>query len=193
MSSGIGRAWFTLPGSPRSYTGRQMTISADVLRTHLDYTRWASARLLEAASALSDAELRRDFATADKSVLGTLTHIYGGDLIWLARVRCDGPPPFPREAFQDLSLLAATWTRVMEDWLDWARPLTDDDVLRDISYRDLKGNLWTTPLWQIVLHVVNHGTHHRGQAAGFLRSMGYVPPPLDLIAYYRQRTTPAAG
>jgi len=36
-----------------------------------------------------------------------------------------------------------------------------------------------------VLHVVNHGTHHRGQAAGFLRAMGYVPPPLDLIAYYR--------
>jgi uncharacterized damage-inducible protein DinB len=40
-------------------------------------------------------------------------------------------------------------------------------------------------LWKIVLHVVNHGTHHRGQASGFLRAMGHVPPPLDLIAYYR--------
>lgn len=170
-----------------------MTISADVLRTHLDYTCWASTRLLGAASALSDSEMRRDFGTADKTVLGTLAHIYGADRIWLARVRGDGPPLLPRDAFQDMSGLAARWNAVLQDWLDWARRLTDDDVVRAISYRDLKGNPWTTPLWQIVLHVVNHGTHHRGQAAGFLRSMGHVPPPLDLIAYYRERTTAAAG
>jgi uncharacterized damage-inducible protein DinB len=57
--------------------------------------------------------------------------------------------------------------------------------LHEVSYRDLKGNPWRTPLWQIVLHVVNHATHHRGQAAGFLRALGHAPPPLDLIAYYR--------
>jgi len=42
-----------------------------------------------------------------------------------------------------------------------------------------------TPLWQILLHVVNHATHHRGQVSGFLRAMGHTPPPLDLIAFYR--------
>jgi uncharacterized damage-inducible protein DinB len=41
------------------------------------------------------------------------------------------------------------------------------------------------PDWKLVFHVVNHATHHRGQVAGFLRTMGRVPPPLDLIAYYR--------
>lgn len=169
-----------------------MTISADVLRTHLDYTRWASARLLEAAGSLSDAELRRDFGTADKSVIGTLAHVYGADRIWLTRVRGDSPTSLPRDAFQDVGVLASKWKVLMQDWLEWARPLSDNDFLRDISYRDLKGNPWTTPLWQIVLHVVNHGTHHRGQAAGFLRSMGHVPPPLDLIAYYRERAA-AAG
>jgi uncharacterized damage-inducible protein DinB len=35
------------------------------------------------------------------------------------------------------------------------------------------------------LHLVNHGTHHRGQISGFLRAMDHTPPPLDLIAYYR--------
>ena len=40
------------------------------------------------------------------------------------------------------------------------------------------------PAWQIVMHVVNHGTHHRGAVSGFLRAMGKTPPKLDLIAYY---------
>jgi uncharacterized damage-inducible protein DinB len=53
--------------------------------------------------------------------------------------------------------------------------------------KDLRGNTWTQPFWQLVLHVVNHATHHRGQVSGFLRAMGRVPPPLDLVAFYRAR------
>ncbi len=54
-----------------------------------------------------------------------------------------------------------------------------------IEYKDLKGNPYQSPLWQIVLHLVNHGSHHRGQVSGMLRALGKTPPPLDLIAYYR--------
>jgi len=55
----------------------------------------------------------------------------------------------------------------------------------EISYSDMSGNPWKQPLWQLILHVVNHGTHHRGQVSGFLRAMGHVPPKLDLVNYYR--------
>jgi uncharacterized damage-inducible protein DinB len=54
----------------------------------------------------------------------------------------------------------------------------------------MRGNRWQQPPWQIVLHVVNHGTHHRGQVSGFLRAMGQTPPPVDLSMFYRTR---AAG
>jgi uncharacterized damage-inducible protein DinB len=50
----------------------------------------------------------------------------------------------------------------------------------------MRGRTWTQPIWQLVLHVVNHGTHHRGQVSGFLRTMGRVPPVLDLVAFYRR-------
>jgi uncharacterized damage-inducible protein DinB len=49
----------------------------------------------------------------------------------------------------------------------------------------MRGNPWRQPLGQLVLHVVNHGTHHRGQVSAFLRMMGHVPPKLDLVTYYR--------
>jgi len=170
-----------------------MAISGDVLRLHLDYNRWASARLLNAAAALTDADLQRDFGTADKSVTGTLTHIYGGDRVWLARVRGDASLTLPGAVFDDLAVLGNAWEEVSEGWADWARHLSDTDFERVLAYRDLKGNPWQTPLWQIVLHVVNHGTHHRGQVSGFLRAMGHVPQPLDLIAYYRELGLAAAG
>jgi len=54
-----------------------------------------------------------------------------------------------------------------------------------IEYKDMKGRPYSQPVWQILLHLVNHGTHHRGQVSGFLRAMDKTPAPLDLIAYYR--------
>jgi uncharacterized damage-inducible protein DinB len=162
-----------------------MTVSGDVLRLQLDYSRWASERLLDAAAGLSAAELPRDFGTADKSVIGTLAHIYGGDRVWLARVRGDAPLRLPGEECHDLAVLGPEWKTVSEGWREWARSMADSDFAGELAYCDLKGNPWRTPLWQIVLHVVNHATHHRAQVAGFLRAMGHVPPVLDLIAFYR--------
>jgi uncharacterized damage-inducible protein DinB len=58
------------------------------------------------------------------------------------------------------------------------------------TFKDLQGKEWTQPLWELVLHVVNHGTHHRGQVSGFLRTLGKEPPQLDMSFYDRQK---AAG
>jgi uncharacterized damage-inducible protein DinB len=158
-------------------------ISPSTARTHLAYTEWATERLIGAARTLSPDELRRDFGTADRSVLGTLTHVFGADRVWLARVR-GGMQEWPREC--SLEELALEWAALYGAWQEWAAGLTEASIAQEISYRDMKGNPWVSPVWQILLHVVNHGTHHRGQVAGFLRAMGKAPPVLDLVAFYRQ-------
>ena len=162
-----------------------MSVSADTLRLHIDYTAWATQRLLDDAAKLSPDELTRDFKTADKSVLDTLVHIYAADRIWLARVRGEQRATFVDPEDHDLTLLQSEWPALLERWKLWLRDFKDGDVARVIAYKDTKGNPYSQPVWQIVLHLVNHGTHHRGQVSGFLRSMDRTPPPLDLIAYYR--------
>ena len=161
-----------------------MAISADILRTHIHYTAWASQRLLQAAAQLSDEEVNRDFGTADRSVLGALTHVSRADRSWLARVKGDPRPQFPSET--SLATLQVEWPALHEQWNLWALGLTDQSALTEIVYQDLKGHTWKQPVWQLVLHLINHGTHHRGQVSGFLRAMGHTPPPLDLIFYYRE-------
>jgi uncharacterized damage-inducible protein DinB len=161
-----------------------MTVPAAILRTHLDYTFWASRALVEAARALSPEELTRDFGTADKSVLGTLVHVFAADRIWLARFLGE-PQKSTTAADYHLAVLENDWPALAQRWKQWAGELTDEGAGAVLSYSDMSGNRWNQPIWQLVLHVVNHGTHHRGQAAGFLRAMGRVPPKLDLVYYYR--------
>lgn len=162
-----------------------MNISADVLRTHIDYTAWASSLLVAAAAQLTEEELRRDYRTAHNSVLNTLVHIFAADRVWLGRIQGNPPPAFVTEADHHLLVLQNDWPELHQRWKQWALGLTDSTAGNLLSYSDLTGNRWQQPLWQILLHVVNHATHHRGQVIGFLRAMGHSPPKLDLVFYHR--------
>jgi uncharacterized damage-inducible protein DinB len=162
-----------------------MTISADVLRTHIAYSGWATGRLLESLAELTPEERIFDFQTADRSPLGTMVHIYRAELLWLARFHQHPQPDLP-SADMPLAQLQVDSAALQLRMEQWAATLTDASVQEDLSYRNMRGDPFTQPIWQLVLHVVNHATHHRGQVAGFLRSLGHKPPVLDLVFYYRQ-------
>ena len=162
------------------------TISADILREHLLYTAWASQRLVHAIEQIPTDQLTRDFETADHSILGTLVHLFAADRIWLSRVRGETISSFISDSDYYLHVLQIDWPLVYDKWNEWAAHLTDEFVSASIAYTDTKGNPHASTAWEIVLHLVNHGTHHRGQVAGFLRALGHTPPSLDLIRYYRE-------
>jgi uncharacterized damage-inducible protein DinB len=156
----------------------------EALKLHLPYSAWASSQLLDAATALTPEELERDFGTADKSVLGTLVHVFAGDRVWLRRVQ-GNPGPFLTDQDRSLAVLQRDWPAVHQGWMDMLAGETEETVGRPVAYQTLAGPSFVTPLWQIMLHMVNHGSHHRGQVSGFLRAMGHAPPQLDLIRYCR--------
>jgi len=162
-----------------------MPLSAAELREHFAYSAWASQRLVQAAAALTEAELQRDFQTADRSVLGTLVHTFAADRVWLARFRNLPNPPYSTPEDHRIAVLVEQWPALYREWDEWFAAQDDSSLTADLHYRDMKGNAWSNPVWKLALHIVNHATHHRGQVSGFLRTMGHTPPVLDLVAYYR--------
>ena len=166
-----------------------MTVSLEVLQKHIDYNTWASRRLLQAVSSLSPEELSRDFGTADKSILGTLAHLYAAEKNWLARMQ-EGTAAIQHRTTGEnqLETLLPKWTELQNNWKAWIGHLEPEAPGQVMEYLDLQGRKWAQPLWQILLHVVNHSTHHRGQVSGFLRALGKTPPPLDFIAFVRENT-----
>jgi uncharacterized damage-inducible protein DinB len=161
-----------------------MKIDSALLKTQLDYTYWASDRLLDAARPLSEEELTRDLGNSFGGVLGTLVHIFQGDRVWLARVSGS-----PRTALVDpdetwtIDSLQSAWVDVHLGWIDWAGSVSD--VREVLDYVNMAGEAKQLELWQVVFHLVNHGTYHRGQITTMLRQLGYSPASTDLHGYYQ--------
>jgi len=143
-------------------------------RLQLDFMRWADELMLAAvASNMPDQ-------------IGTLQHIYLAEKVWLARIRGQKDIVITDlEAPPDLAALQEAWPLMHRSWLDWASVLHDAETV--IPHRNAAGVEFRMPAWQVVLHLVNHGSFHRGQVATMLRSNGFVPPTTDLIVYYRTR------
>lgn len=160
-----------------------MKIDPDFLRLQLDYSRWASERSLEAASALNDEELNRDLGVSYKGVFGTLLHVFQADRIWLSRLR--GSPRFslaePDESWT-LPTLTDGWRNIADGYADWITGVTDAEA--NLCYKNLAGQDYSLPVWQVVMHIVNHATYHRGQITSMLRQLGYSPIATDLHVFY---------
>jgi uncharacterized damage-inducible protein DinB len=160
----------------------------DELRRLFDYNRWANVRLLDVAAALSAEELGRDLESSFPSVLATLVHGLGAEWIWLERWKGTSPTAFPDPA--DLASVAAVrarWNEVWEDQRAFVAGLDDGDVARPVTYRLFSGAVDTRPLGELLRHVVNHATYHRGQVVTMLRQLGKTPPPTDYIRWLREQ------
>lgn len=155
------------------------------LDRHLQYTAWATNRLLKAVNGISPDQLLHDFKTADRTIIGTLAHVFAADRVWHDRLIGHRRAAFIEDRDRDLKFLGDEWPKLHTAWREWLASYSRDLNIDPITYTNLKGDPFTSTASEIILHVVNHGTHHRGQVSGFLRTLGHTPPPLDLIAFYR--------
>jgi len=164
------------------------------LVTQLRYSAWATKRVLESTAALPTEEFLRDLGNSKFNetkhpggIYGTLAHIYQADAIWLDRLL--GNPTGNLSVYDapvEHAALSKVWLSVVDRCVSWAEKLDAAGWDRVAAYKDTKGNPYQTPVWQIVLHVVNHATHHRGQVVTMLRQLGRTPTSIDLILYYRE-------
>jgi uncharacterized damage-inducible protein DinB len=161
------------------------------LETLVDFNFWARDRLLDAAAKLAAEEYRRDLGSSFKSIRDTCVHIYSAEWVWYSRWEGRSPTqPLAFDDYPDVATLRAAWidheakTRALVS----ATGIGEAGVTRVIEYRLMNGQPGKSAFWQMLQHVVNHGTYHRGQVTTMMRQIGAAPPKsTDLIAFYRER------
>ena len=154
------------------------------------YNRWANARLYTAAAALPDALYRKDIGLFFKSLHGTLNHLLVADRIWMWRMDGAGEAPDRLNAILFEELAALREARQAEDGriLRFIERLSDSGLAAILDYKTTRGVPHRDPLRQVLAHLFNHQTHHRGQAHTALSLLtGAEPPPLDLLVMMREK------
>ena len=152
--------------------------SAEAL-LHLRYSAWASRKIMEAVRALPEADFQKPVGVSHGSLQGTLAHILYADWIWFTRVIAPMEDPGQtREALERI------WPELQDKWVAWAEGASDEEMNRLVQYESRLYGQMTRPVWQILLHLVNHATLHRGQAMSVLRQTGIAPPHIDFMNFY---------
>ena len=154
----------------------------------LDYNVWARERLLTAVERLSADQYTRAMGNSFSSVRDTMVHIYGAEWIWTARWEGTLPTGFPEAAsYPDVASLRTAWSALDAKVRGLTYQLDAAAVNRVIEYTTIAGVPMRSPLWQIIHHVTNHATYHRGQVTTMIRQLGATPPvSMDLIGFYRE-------
>jgi uncharacterized damage-inducible protein DinB len=164
------------------------------MKTHFvtmaKYNAWANARLFRMAGALPDELYRRDVGAYFKSLHGTLNHLLTADRIWMRRLTGVGDHPDKLNAilFDDLSSLHAA--RLEEDGriIGFVQELAEPAFEEVWDFRTLNGTPQRQRRREILAHIFNHQTHHRGQAHAILSVLGVTEPePLDLLIMQREQ------
>ena len=159
-----------------------------------EYSSWANHRALRAAATLTTDQFKRDLGSSHGGVRGTLVHTMSAEWVWLERWKGLAPERMLDEAeFADVLALKERWKVVEEHREAWFAGIQEKDVTAPIAYANFKGDRFETPLWQLVQHVVNHSTYHRGQVTTLLRQLGAKAVGTDLVAWDRERASKAAG
>jgi uncharacterized damage-inducible protein DinB len=163
------------------------------IRLLYDYNAWANHRSLDACAPLAPEQFTRDLGNSFPSVRDTLAHIYGAEWIWHERWNGRSPAALPPGTeFPELAALRGRWSELESTIRGYVGRLTEADLQRVLDYRLINGQASAQPLWQLIQHLVNHGSYHRGQITMMLRVLGAKPIGTDLITFYRERAAAAA-
>lgn len=152
-----------------------------------EYDTWANERILATAAAVPPKALLQPLASGHDTLLGTLWHVVGAAETW--RVRAEtGQDPVETSDYgaHDLAVLAAH-ARVEAVAMRAFLEALPDALLAEPMRYTTEGVVRERPRWLVIVHLVNHGTHHRGEIAAALTALGHSPGELDFGVCFPSR------
>lgn len=157
---------------------------ADDIRFLFAYDRWATRRILAALNGLDPAVWTKANVIDERGLGSILVHHLGASQRWRVSFQTQGDGDGPRPEDEPLPTIDQLRARWDEEWVavDAWMPTVSDEFVQ-IVFEGI-------PIWQMLIHVVNHGTQHRSEAAALLTADGHSPGDLDVIDYSDELAAP---
>jgi uncharacterized damage-inducible protein DinB len=149
----------------------------------VDYDAASSERVLAAAASLSDAELDAVHGPGFPAIRANLAHMLSAQNAWLSRWTHKPPAQASAGSLDDLRAMFAASHAAIRAHVE-VRTL--DELVAPVEYVDSRGVAHAEPLWVLVAHEVNHGTHHRAETGLLLAARGHSPGDMDFVYWARE-------
>ena len=169
-------------------------MNTEDVRLLYDYNSWANHRILDACKHLTAEQFTRNLGSSFPSIHTTLVHICEAEWLWLERWHGRSASGLhPASDFPDFESVQRRYVEVERNLIDYVASLPAEDLARIVHHKTTQGVPQAAPHWQMLQHLVNHGTYHRGQVATMLRQLGSKAISTDLIVFYRERASQASA
>ena len=160
-----------------------------LLQQYAAYNLWANQKMFDCINNLSDDQINREIASSFSSIYKTVLHMWLAEDAWWQRIKLAEHIVIAAENFKGtFSEMQQKYIGQSTLWTQWAADVSEVQVAHVFAYRNSKKEQFKQPVYEVMLHVFNHGTYHRGQLVTLLRQLGVVKiPQTDFIVFCRKK------
>ncbi len=162
-----------------------------ILLTQLSaFHLWANQQFIDVILKLPEELQQQDVAASYPSLHKTLLHLWDAESIWWQRLKLQVQVVPPSANFGgDTAEVCKSLMNQSRLWQEWVVASTDRQLNHEFIYYNLKKEKFKQPVYQMLMHMYNHGTYHRGQLVCMLRQLqvGNIPST-DFIVWSRKKT-----
>ena len=161
----------------------------DHLLHYTRYNLWANKRICDfLKSNVSEEQLEKEIVSSFPSLKKTLLHTWDAQVIWLMRMNGTSLTSFPSHNFSGtIGDIVNGLLETSQQLIDFVETSSEAFLLSPLRYKNVAGDEFKNNIGDIIHHVVNHGTYHRGQALTMLRQLGFAKLfSTDYIGFCRE-------
>lgn len=153
------------------------------------YNIWANQLLLDFILTLTEEQQKTEVLSSFNSLYKTALHIWSAETVWWQRMKLQERIVAPGETFNGgFKELSKELMKQNKQWRDWIENASKPMLQHEFIYYNTKKEKFKQPVYQMLLHVFNHGTYHRGQLVNILRQLGVEKiPQTDFIVWSRRK------
>jgi len=161
----------------------------ELLTQYATYNIWANNEIINVVLSLTKEQQHQEITSSFCSIYDTCYHLYDAESIWWQRLQQVDKmirQSDNKEAFmQDLT---SGWQQQSKLWSDWINNASEEKIQQTFYYQNMKKEQFEQPLYEVLLHLFNHGTYHRGQLVTMLRQLDIEKiPATDFVHWARSK------
>lgn len=160
----------------------------EILQQLAGYNVWATSRLIDVIKLLPEEDRTKELHASFPSLHRTLLHMWDAESIWWQRLKLVEQVSVPSEKFSGNTIdVAAALLHQGELWKQWIGQARLPMLEHEFIYFNSRKERFKQPVYEMLMHMFNHGTYHRGQLVCMFRELGVEKiPGTDLILYQRK-------